>query len=155
MYTHNNKHSNTDTVQLEAPEYNLDIDSNNNDTHQNPLGEMASTNQTSDYKQNISNIIDANSPEPDTMHSRDNIPETNWPDTPTVQIPRISSTTTDVPSEVEYHKRTTVYTAHEEDIPELEEDEDQQEYINNHHLITHHNTHQEGERIRREYTERL
>ena len=39
--------------------------------------------------------------------------------------------------------------------PELEEDEHQQEDIDNCHLIIYHNTHQESEHIRREYTERL
>ena len=92
-----------------------------------------------------------------TPHSQgtDKVPKTDWPDAPTTLIPWISSTTTDLPPEVKYHKRTTIYTAKEEDIPELEEDEDQQEYNNNHHLITHLNTHQESERMKREYTERL
>ena len=45
--------------------------------------------------------------------------------------------------------------AQEEDIPELEEDKDQQEHTIDRHLITHHNTHQESERIRTEYTKRL
>ena len=89
------------------------------------------------------------------MQTRDNLPETDWPDVPTVQIPCVSSTTTDQPPEVEYCERTAPYTAQREDPPELEEDEDQQEYTNNCHLIIHHNTHQESERIRREYTERL
>ena len=89
------------------------------------------------------------------MQTRDNLPKTDWPDAPTVQIPCVSSKTTDQPPEVEYHERITPYTAQREDPPELEEDEDQQEYTDNHHLIIHHNTHQESEHIRREYTERL
>ena len=155
MYLHNNEHANNDTVQL-VPEYNPDTDSNNNDTLQNPICTMASTNRTMEYEQNISDLLDANSPEPDTTQSRDNLPETDWPDAPTVQIPWVSSTTTtDLPPEVQYHRKTTIYPAHEEEVPELEEDENQEEYNNNHHLITHHNTHQESGRIRREYTERL
>ena len=43
-----------------------------------------------------------------------------------------------------------------EEVPEIEEDKDEYEYgNNNHHLITHHNTHQESERIRREYSAKL
>ena len=80
------------------------------------------------------------------MQFSDNLPKTNWPDAPTIQIPWESSMTTDVPPEVEYHCRMTICTANGEEVPELEEDDNQQEYNNtNHHLITHHNTHQESE----------
>ena len=58
--------------------------------------------------------------------------------------------TTDVPPEVEYRRRNAIYTANGEEVPEIEEDEEEPEHLNNsHHLITHHNTHQESKRIRR------
>ena len=112
-------------MHLEAPEYDPDIDGNNIDDYQNLIAMMSPTSRTREYKQNIPNLSDVNSPEPDAVQSRDNIPKTDWPDAPTVQIPRVSSTTTDVLSEVEYRKRTTTYTTQEEDIPKLEEDKDQ------------------------------
>ena len=77
MYLHNTEHANNDTVQLEAPEYDLDIDGNNNDTLQNPVHTTVSTNWTSEYEQNIPDLLDANSPEPDTTQFRDNLPETD------------------------------------------------------------------------------
>ena len=38
---------------------------------------------------------------------------------------------------------------------EIEEDKHDQDHIDDCHLITHHNTHRESERIRQEYMERL
>ena len=49
----------------------------------------------------------------------------------------------------------TNYTAQEQDIPEIEEDEHDQDHIDDCYLITHHNTHWESERIRQEYKGRL
>ena len=45
--------------------------------------------------------------------------------------------------------------ASKEDIPDIEEDEHDQQNTEHRHLITHHNTHKESERIRREYTQKL
>ena len=45
--------------------------------------------------------------------------------------------------------------APKEDIPDIEEDEHNQQNTEHHHLITHNNTHQESEWIRQEYTEKL
>ena len=66
---------------------------------------------TSEYKENISELLDASSPEPDTTQFSDNLPETDWPDAPTIQIPSVCSPTADAPPEVVYHRRTTIYMA--------------------------------------------
>ena len=51
----------------------------------------------------------------------------------------------DTLSKVVYHDRA--------EVPEIKEEEYEQEYdINSNNFITHHNTHQESERIRREYS---
>ena len=82
--------------------------------------------------------------------------ETDWPDAPTIQIPHVSSTTMDTLPEVIYHCRTTTYTTDETEVLEIKEEEYEQEYnISSNNLITHHNTHQESERIRREYSAQL
>ena len=144
MYPHHNEHPNTNTVQIEAPDYNLDIDSNNNDTPHNLTCITVPANSTGEYEQNIPELLDASSPEPDTMQFPVTLPETNWPDTPAIQIPSVSSTTVEAPPEVIYHRRTTVYMANGQEVPEIEEDNDEHKYNNNNcHLITHHNTQQE------------
>ena len=155
MYPHNNNHSNTDTVQLEAPDYDPDINCNNNNTHHNPTCIMVSTNATAEYEQNIPKLLDASSSKPDTTQFNDNLHETNWPDAPTIQIPSVSSMTVDALPEVVYHCRTTVCMVDRQEVPEIEEDDEHEYNNNNHHLITHHNTHQESERNRREYSTKL
>ena len=94
-------------------------------------------------------LIDASSPKPDTTTFHTDPSKTDWPDTPTIQRPRVSSTTMDTLPEVVYHHRTTTYTADRVEVPEIEEEEEyEQEYnISSNNLITHHNTHQESERI--------
>ena len=124
MYPHNTEHANNDTEQLLAPDFDPDIDSNNQSV---PASDALT--QTNQHQQNTPQPIDANKSEPDTMQTKDNLPKTNWPDAPTIQIPRVSSTTPDQPPEVEYRERTAINTVQEQDVPELEEDEDKQEYI--------------------------
>ena len=64
--------------------------------------------------------------------------------------------TADAPPEVAYHRKTTIYMVDRQEVPEIEEDKDEHKYDNNNcHLIMHHNTHQESERIRREYSAKL
>ena len=125
MYPHSNDHLHTDTVQLEAPDYNPDIDDNCNKTSHNPRGVTVSVKDTIEDEQSIPKLLDASSPEPDTTTFHIDPSKTDWPDAPTVQIPCVSSTTMDSPPKVTYHRRTTVYTADGEEIPDIkEEDED-------------------------------
>ena len=156
MYPHSNDHSHTDTVHWEAPDYDLDIDGNCSDTPHNPRCVIVLINDTIEDEQSIPKLLDASSPKPVTTTFHLHPSQTNWPDAPTIQIPRVSSTSTDAPPEVVYHCRTTVYTADGEEVLEIEEDEYNQEYDNSgNHFITHHNTHQESERIRRKYSAQL
>ena len=67
----------------------------------------------------------------------------------------VSSTTPDQPPKVEYQPKTTNHSPQEQDVPEIEEDKDYQDHIDDRYIITHHNTHQENKRIRQKYTERL
>ena len=70
---------------------------------------------------------------------------------PAIQIPGISSTTSDQPPEVTYNKCQIQPSTVDLEIPELEEDSDQDQFADLDTFITHHNTHQESERIRQEY----
>ena len=117
---------------------------------------MVSVNDTIEDQQNIPELLDASSPEPDTTIIHPDPSKTNWPDAPTFQIPHISSTTMDTPLGVVFQCRTTIYTADREEVPEIEEDEYEQEYNNSSNcFIMHYNTHPESERIRREYSAQL
>ena len=81
--------------------------------------------------------------------------ETDWPDALTVQIPGVSLTTSDQPPEVTYNKCQTQPSPANVEILELEEDSDQDQFDDPDYLINQHNTHQESQKIRHEYSARL
>ena len=73
--------------------------------------------------------------------------ETNWPDTPTIQITGVSSTTSDQPPEVMYNRHQVQPSAVDLKIPELEDDSDQDQFADLDTFMTHHNTHHASKRI--------
>ena len=73
--------------------------------------------------------------------------ETDWPDAPAVGTPGVSSTTSDQPPEVTCNRHQIQLSSVDLEIPQLEEDSDQDQFADLNNFITHHNTHQESERI--------
>ena len=96
-------------------------------------------------------LEDDNSIAPENNTAPQNQQETNWPDAPTIQIPGISSTTSDQPPEVMYNRHQVQPSAVNLEIPELEDDSDQDQFADLDTFIAHHNTHQESEQIHQEY----
>ena len=141
MYPHQ-----TDTVQINAPEYELDIDGDNHPNTYNSRVTV-SVQGTLNTPQESSELVDDNSIAPDNITTFQNQQETNWPDAPAVQIPGISSTTSDQPPEVTYNRCQIQPSSVDLEIPELEEDSDQDQFADLDNFITHHNTHQESEHI--------
>ena len=93
MYTHQG-----DTVQIEAPEYDPDIDRDN----QSNIDEKHETLSVQGTLQPISEPSepeDVNSIAPENNMVQQDQQVTDWPDAPTVQIPGVSSTT-DQPPEI-------------------------------------------------------
>ena len=91
MYPHQ-----TDTVQINAPEYNPDIDGDNQPNTDNKHVTV-SVQGTLNTSQEPSILEDDNSIAPDNFTTTQSQQETNWPDAPTIHIPGISSTTSDQP----------------------------------------------------------
>ena len=141
MYPHQ-----TDTVQINAPEYNLDIDRDNqpNTDKKHATVSLQGTLNTSPES---SVLEDDNSIAPDNITTSQNQQETDWPDAPAIQILGVSSTTSDQPPEVTYNRHQVQSSTVDLEIPELEEDSDQDQFADVDTFITHHNTHQESERI--------
>ena len=145
MYPHQ-----TDTVQINALEYNLDIDGDNQPNTDNRCVTV-SVQGTLSTSQESSVLEDDNSIAPDNITTPQSQQETDWPDAPTVQILGVSSTTSDQPPEVMYNRRQIQPSAVDLEIPELEEDSDQDQFADLDTFITHHNTHQESKWIQQEY----
>ena len=139
MYPHQ-----TDTVQINTPEYDPDIDGDNQ-PNTDKRHATVSVQWTLNTSQESSVLEDDNSIAPDNITTSQNQQETDWPDAPAIQIPGVSSTTSDQPPEVTYNRRQIQPSAVDLEIPELEEDSDQDQFADLGTFITHHNTHQESE----------
>ena len=145
MYPHQ-----TDTVQINAPEYDLDIDWDNQpNTHNGRV--TISVQGTLNAPQESSVLEDDNSTTPDNITTSQNQQETDWPEALTIQILGVSLKTSDQPPEVMYNRCQIQPSSTDLEIPELEEDSDQDQFTDPDNLITHHNTHQESKWIQHKY----
>ena len=86
-------------------------------------------------------LEDDNSIAPENNTALQNQQETDWPDAPTIQIPGVSSTTSDQPPEVMYNRHQVQPTTVDLEIPELEDDSIPDQFADLDTFITHHNTH--------------
>ena len=139
MYPHQ-----TDTVQIDAPEYNPDID-RDNQPNTDKKHATVSVQGTLEMISESSVLEDDDSIAPENNTASQNQQETNWPDAPAIQIPGVSSTTSDQLPEGMYNRRQVQPSAVDLKIPELEDDSDQDQFADLDTFITHHNTHQESE----------
>ena len=98
MYLHQ-----IDTVQINALEYDPDIDGDNQPNTDN-RHVTVSVQGTLNTSQESSVLEDDSSTAPDNTDIPQNQQETDWPDTPAIQIPGVSSTTADQPPEVTYNR---------------------------------------------------
>ena len=145
MYPHQ-----TDTVQINTPEYDPDID-RDNQPNTDKKHVTVSVQGTPNASPEPFVLEDDNNIAPDNSATSQTQQETDWPDAPAIQIPGVSSTTPNQPPEVTYNRRQTQPSTVDLKIPELEEDSDQDQFTDLDTFITHHNTHQESERIQQEY----
>ena len=122
MYPHQ-----TDTVQINALEYDPDIDGDNQ-PNTDKKHVTVSVQGTPNASPEPSLLENDNSIAPDNSATSQNQQETDWPDTPAIQIPGISSTTLDQPPEVTYNRHQTQPSPVDLKIPELEEDSDQDQF---------------------------
>ena len=139
MYRHQ-----SDTVQIDAPEYYPDIDGDNQ-PNTDKKHVTVSIQGTLEMIPESSVLEDGSSITPENITAPQNQQETDWPDTPTIQIPDVSSTTSDQPPEVMYNRHQVQPSTVDPEIPELEDDSDQDQFPDLDTFITHHNTHQESE----------
>ena len=128
------------TVQIDAPQYDPDID-RDNQPNTDKKHTTVSVQGTLEMIPESSVLEDDNSIAPETNTAMQNQEETDWPDAPAIQIPGVSSTTSDQPPEVMYNRCQTQPSAVDLKIPELEEDSDQDQFADLDTFITHHNTH--------------
>ena len=135
MYPHQ-----SDTVQINAPEYDPDIDGDNQ-PNTDKKHTTVSIRGTLEMIPESSVLEDDNSTAPENNTAQQNLQETDWPDAPTIQIPGVSSTTSDHPPGVMYNRCQVQPSTENLKIPELEDDSDQDQFTDLDTFMTHHNTH--------------
>ena len=148
MYLHQG-----DTVQIEAPEFDSDIDGDS-PVSTDEKHEIVPTQGTLATIPEASEPEDDNSIAPGTNTDQQNYQETNWPDAPPVQIPSVSSLTAQPPEQGHNRHQAQPSTGNFE-IPELEENSEEEQFADFDSFMAHHNTHQASEHIRQEYFSHL
>ena len=142
-----------DSVQIEAPEFDPDIDGDSpvytEEKHGKvPVqGTLATIPETSEPE-------DEDSIAPGTNTDQHNYQETDWPDAPPMQISRVSSSIAQLP-EQGYNRHQVQPSTENLEIPELEENSEEEQFTNFDSFMAHHNTHQASEHIRQEYFSHL
>ena len=148
MYSHQG-----DTVQIEAPEFDPDIDGDSPANTDKKHGKVP-------VQGTLETIPEASEPEhdnsiaPGTNTDQQNYQEIDWPDAPPMQIPRVSSSTAQ-PPEQGYNRHQAQLSTENSEIPELEENLEEEQFADFDSFMTHHNTHQASEHIRQEYFSHL
>ena len=125
-----------DTVQIEAPDFNPDIDdvsSLSTDKNWNELLTQGTSSPTSEVAK-----PEDNSPTPATTLQQLSSQDTDWPDTVPVQIPNQAQ-----------------YNSGSFEIPDLEENSEEEQYANLESYLAHHNTYEASQYIHQEYQSRL
>ena len=148
MYSHQG-----DTVQIEAPEYDPDIDGDN-ESNIDEKHKTVSVQGTLEPIPEPSEPEDVNSIAPENNTVQQDQQETDWPDASAIQIPGVSSTT-DQPPEVMYNRQKVQPSRVDPQIPVLEDDSDLDQFADFNAYMTHHNTHHASDRIRKEYSATL
>ena len=137
-----------DTVQIEAPDFNPDIDgvsSTSTDEKPNELTIQGTS----------SPIPEVTEPEDDSLTPATTIQqltshETDWPDAIPVQIPWVSSSTAQ-PEGQEIIRNQARYNTESFEILELEDNSEEEQFADLESYLAHHNTYEASQCICQEY----
>ena len=141
-----------DTVQIEAPDFDPDIDRvSSPSTNEKPnelmiLGILSPTSEVT--KPVDDNLTPAMTIQQPTSQ------ETDWPDAIPVQIPQVSSSTAQ-PEELGHIRSQAQYNSESFEIPDLEENSEEEQFADLDSYMAHHNTYEASQHIRQEYRSHL
>ena len=128
-----------DTVQIEAPEFDPDID-RDSPASTDERHKIAPVQGTLATIPEVSEPEDDNSIAPGAKTDQPTYQEIDWPDAPPMQIPRVSSSTAQ-PPEQGHNRRQAQHSTENFEIPELEENSEEEKFADLDSFMTHHNTH--------------
>ena len=134
-----------DTVQIEAPDFDPDIDGVTSLSTNKKPNEVT-------IQGTLSPIPEATTPEDDNSLTPGTTPqqltsqETDWLDAIPVQIPQVSSSTAQ-PEEQGHNRSQARYNTENFKIPELEENSEEEQFTDLDSYMAHHNTYQASKHI--------
>ena len=147
---HPNPHINTgDTIQIEAPDFNPDIDEVLPTTTDQDTNDPVTQGSVTSTLKSVEKVIECRTPAP--LHQDIDTQEVDWPDAIPVEIlpqpdQQIKQSTPSQP---------TRCNPAPSKIPQLEETSEEEQYQDLDTYLTHHNTFETSQRIHRDYRSRL
>ena len=143
---HHHMHMNQgDTVQIEAPDFDPDIDGVTSPSTDKKPNELTIQRKLSPIPE-IIEPEDDNSLTPGATIQQLTSQETYWPDAIPVQIPQVSSSTAQ-PEEQGHIRSQAQYNSENFEIPELEENSEEEQFVDLDLYMAHLNTYQASEHI--------
>ena len=136
-----------DTVQIEAPKFDPDINGDSPLSIDEKPSEVTIQGTLPTIPE-VTEPEDDNSLTPGTTTQQPISQETDWPDAIPVQIPRISSSTAQ-PEEQGQNRCQAQYYAENFEIPKLEENSEEEQFADLDSFMAHHNTYQASEHMTR------
>ena len=147
---HPNPHMNTgDVIQIEAPDFNPDIDEVLPITTDQDTNDPVTQGLVTPTPKSAEKVIECRTPAP--SHQDIDIQEVDWPDAIPVEIPPQPN------QQIEQSIPTqpTHWNLEPAEIPQLEENSEGEQYQDLETYLTHHNTFEASQHIRRDYRSRL
>ena len=138
-----------DTIQIEAPDFDLDIDDVSPTTIDQELNNQLTQGTTSPTPKSTELEIECIAPAPSNHHMT--LQETDWPDATLVEIPSQID-------QINYQRIDTQWTqcnSEPVEILQLEENSEEEQYPDLDSYLMHHNTFEASQRIHQDYRSRL
>ena len=142
-----------DTIRIEAPKFDLDIDGDISPITIKKPDEASILGTLPTIPEVIEPQDDSRST-PCTNTAQPTYQETDWPVAIPMQIPRVSSSTAQ-PEEQGHNRCQAQHYTENFQISKLEENSEEEQFADFDSFMAHHNTHQASEQIQQEYCSHL
>ena len=143
---HRDLHMNLgDTIQIEAPDFDLDINDVSPITDDQELNNRLTQGTTSLTPKSTEPESECTAPAPSNHHTT--LQEMDWPDAIPVEIP----SQIDQPNDQRIDTKWTRCNSEPAKIPQLEENSEEEQYPYLDSYLMHHNTFEASERIHQDY----
>ena len=147
---HHDPHMNSgDAIQVEAPDFNPDIDDISPTTIDHELNNQLTQGTTSPTLKSMGPEIEGTAPAP--SNHRMALQEMDWPDAILVEI----SSQIEQPNDQRIDTQWTRHNSEPVEIPQLEENSEEEQYPDLDTYLMHHNTFEASERVHQDYQSRL